>query len=112
MTLVHFLRKVLPFKSKIEIRKRIYLYALLIRHAYKNFPPIANVKYITTNHNIFSIRQLLMKLRELEFHIFRENATPQLVITDYSKAKTLAVLLEINKKSLNQYLNRIFHKKK
>ena len=53
-----------------------------------------------------------MKLRELEFHIFRENATLQLVITDFSKAKTLAVLLEINKKSLNQYLNRIFHKTK
>ena len=38
-----------------------------------------------------------MKLRELEFQIFRENAIIQ------------AVLLEFNKESLNEYLNRIFH---
>ena len=50
-----------------------------------------------------------MKLRELEFQIFRENATPQLIVTGYNKAIIQAVLLEFNKESLNEYLNRIFH---
>ena len=80
-----------------------------MRHVHKNVPPIAIIECITTNHNIFSIRQPLMKLRELEFQIFRENATPQLIVTDYSKAIIQAVLLEFNKESLNEYLNRIFH---
>ena len=88
--------------------KRILLYALTMRHAHKNVPPIAIIEYITTNHNIFSIRQPLMKLRELEFQIFRQNATPQLIVTDYSKAIIQAVLLEFNKESLHEYLNRTF----
>ena len=50
-----------------------------------------------------------MKLRELEFQIFRENATPQLIVTDYSKAIIEAVLLEFNKESLNEHSNRISH---
>ena len=50
-----------------------------------------------------------MKHHKLEFPIFRENATPQLIISDYSKAIIQAVLLEFNKKSLNQCSNRIFH---
>ena len=53
--------------------KCILLYALTMRHAYKNIPPIAIIEYITTNHNVFLIRQPLMKLRKLEFQIFREN---------------------------------------
>ena len=53
--------------------KCILLYDLSMRHAHKNMPPIAIIEYITINHNIFSIRQPLMKLRELEFQIFREN---------------------------------------
>ena len=53
--------------------KCILLYTLTMRHAYKNIPPIAIIEYITTNHNISSIRRPLMKLRKLEFHIFREN---------------------------------------
>ena len=51
------------------------LYALTMCHAYKNVPPIAFIEYITTKHNIFSICQPLMKLRELEFQIFRGNTT-------------------------------------
>ena len=55
-----------------------------MRHAHKNVPPRAIFEYITTNHNIFSVRQPLMKLRELEFQVIREKATPQLIVTDYS----------------------------
>ena len=33
--------------------KPILLYALTMRHAYKNVPPIAIIEYITTNQNIF-----------------------------------------------------------
>ena len=82
---------------------------MTIRHAHKNIPPIAIIEYITSSHNIFSIRHPLMKLRELEFQIFRESATPQLIVTDYSKAIIQAVSLEFNKESLHEYLNRIFH---
>ena len=52
-----------------------------------------------------------MKHRELEFQIFRENATPQLIVTDYSKAIIEAVLLEFNKESLNEHSNGISHVK-
>ena len=38
--------------------------------AHKNVALIADVEHITTNHNIFSICQPHMKLRELEFQIF------------------------------------------
>ena len=81
--------------------KRILLYALTTRYAHKNVPPIAIIEYTTTNHNIFSIRQPLMKRRELEFQIFRQNATHQLIVTDYSNAIIQAVLLEFNKESLH-----------
>ena len=50
-----------------------------------------------------------MKFCELDFRIFRENASRQLIVTDFSKAKSQAVLLEFNKESLNEYLDRIFH---
>ena len=55
--------------------KWIPLYALTIRHALKNVPPITFIEYITIKNNIFSICQPLMKLGELEFQIFRGNAT-------------------------------------
>ena len=80
-----------------------------MRHVDKKVHSIAIIEYITTNRNIFSIRKPLIKLRELELQIFRENATPQLIVTDYSKAIIQAVLLEFNKESLNEYLNRYFH---
>ena len=64
----------IPFiKNDIGNPKCILLYALTMRHSHKNIPPIAIIEYITTNHNVFSIRQPLMKLRKLEFQIFREN---------------------------------------
>ena len=80
-----------------------------MRHVDKKVHSIVIIEYITTNRNIFSIRKPLIKLRELELQIFRENATPQLIVTDYSKAIIQAVLLEFNKESLNEYLNRYFH---
>ena len=55
--------------------KCISLYALTIRLAHKNVPPIAFIEYITIKHNIFSICQRLMKICELEFQIFRGNTT-------------------------------------
>ena len=57
----------------------------------------------------FSIPQPLTKLRELEFQTLRENATPQVIVTDYSTAIIQAFLLAFNKESLNEYLSRIFH---
>ena len=65
-------------KNDIGNPKCILLHALTMRHSHKNIPPIAIIEYITTNHNIFSIRQPLMKLRELEFQILRENSCHRL----------------------------------
>ena len=48
----------------------VLLYTLTMHFAHKNVALIAVVEHITTNHNIFSIRQPHMKLRGLEFQIF------------------------------------------
>ena len=37
-------------------RKDIISHALTMYHTHKHFPLIAIIEYITTNHNIFSIR--------------------------------------------------------
>ena len=64
---------------------------------------------IKTFHQRFTIPQSLMKLHELEFQIYRENTTSQLTVTVSGNAIIEAVLPEFDKKSLNEYLNGIFH---
>ena len=69
MPQVHYFRKFIPLKMTMEILN-VLLYTLTMHFAHKNVALIAVVEHITTNHNIFSIRQPHMKLRELEFQIF------------------------------------------
>ena len=47
--------------------KRILLYALTMRHHQKKVPPIAIVEHISSNQNIFAIRNMLCRIREMEY---------------------------------------------
>ena len=51
-------------------KKRILLYALKARLPSGGSPPIAILEHITSEHNVFSIRQPLMRLKEIEQKIF------------------------------------------
>ena len=70
-------------------------------------PCIATVEHATNNH-VFSIRNLFSKFREIEHQIYQQNVFPKLVITDNSKAIIQAVLNELNRETLEEYLKRIY----
>ena len=84
------------------------LYALTLKRPTGKAPSIAIAEHITSNHNVFSIRNLLSKLREIEYQIYQQNVFPKLVITDNSKAIIQAVLNELNRETLEEYLKRIY----
>ena len=70
-------------------------------------PSIAIAEHITNNHNVFSIRNLFSKHCEIDYQIYQQNVFPKLVITDNRKAIIQAVLNELNRKTLEEYLKRI-----
>ena len=88
--------------------KKIMLYALTLKRPTGKAPSIAIAEHITSNHNVFSIRNLLSKLREIEYQIYQQNVFPKLVITDNSKAIIQTVLNELNRETLEEYLKRIY----
>ena len=88
--------------------KRILLYALTVKCPTGKAPSIAIAEHITSDHNVFSIRNLFSKLREIEYQIYQQNVFPKLVITDNSKAIIQAVLDELNRETLEEYLKRIY----
>ena len=65
----------------------------------ENVPSIAIAEHATNNHNVFSIRNLFSKLREIEHQIYQQNVFPKLVITDNSKAIIQAILNKLNRNS-------------
>ena len=72
--------------------KRTLIYALIIKHPIGKSPPVAFFEYITSDHNIISIRQPFLKIKEMETKLFGCNKTPARVLTDFSKAILQAVL--------------------
>ena len=57
--------------------------------------PIAILEQIIYEHNAFSIRQPLIRLKEMEQKFFRKpNCGAELVITDYSKSIIKAAIHE------------------
>ena len=50
---------------------RILLYALTVKSPTEKAPSFAIAEHITSNHNVFSIRNLFSKLREIEYQIYR-----------------------------------------
>ena len=71
-------------------------------------PSIAIAEHITNNHNVFSIRNLFSKLCEIDYQVYEQNVFPKLVITDNRKAIIQAVLNELNRKTLEEYLGRTY----
>ena len=51
---------------------------------------------------------MFSKLHEIEYQIYQQNFLPKLVIPDNSKAIIQAVLNELNTKTLEEYLKRIY----
>ena len=107
VSLLHWLR------NEKGGKKRILFHALTVRLPSVGSPPIAILEHITSEHNAFSIRQPLMRLKEMEQNIFRKpNCGPALVTVDHSKSMIKAVLHEFSGESLFQYLDlayRIVH---
>ena len=94
--------------KKVE-KKRIFLYAPAARLPSGGSPLIAILEHITSEHNMFSIAQPLMKLKQMEQKIFgKPNCGPKLVIVDYSKAMIKTLLHEFSGESLYQYLDRVY----
>ena len=88
--------------------KRILLYALTVKSPTEKAPSIAIVEHITSNHNVFSIRNLFSKLLEIGYQICQQNVFPKLVITGNSKTIIQAALNELNRETLEEYLKRIY----
>ena len=96
-------------RNKKGEKKTILLYALTARLLFGGSPPIAILEHITSEHNAFSNRQPLMKLKEMEQKNFgKPNCGPKLVMVDYSKATIKAVLHEFLGESPCQYLDRAY----
>ena len=54
---------------------RILLYALTVKSPTEKSPSIAIVEHITSNHEVFSIRNLFSKLREIEYQIYQQTSS-------------------------------------
>ena len=74
--------------------QRILLYAITVKSPIEKVPSIAIAEHITSNHNVFYIRNLFNKLPEIKYQIYQPKVLPKLVVTDNSKAMIQAVLNE------------------
>ena len=88
--------------------RKILIYALTVKSPTEKAPSIAIAEHITSNHKVFSIRNLFSKLREIDYQIYQQNVFPKLVITDTSKTIIHAVLNELNRETFEVYLKRIY----
>ena len=88
--------------------KRILLHALTVKSPTEKAPSIAISEHIANNHNVLSIQSLFSKLHETEYQIYQQNVFPKSVVTDNSKAIIQAVLNELNRETLEEYLKRIY----
>ena len=96
-------------RNKKGEKKAILLYALTARLLFGGSPPIAILEHIRSEHNAFSNRQPLMKLKEMEQkNLGKPNCGPKLVMVNYSKAAIKAVLHEFLGESPCQYLDRAY----
>ena len=86
-------------------KKRTLLQALKAELPSGGSRPIIILEQIIPEHNVFSIRQPLIRLKEME-QIFFSGA--EVVITDYSKSVIKAILHEIFGYSFIQFLNLAF----
>ena len=84
--------------------KRILLYMLCVRHPYGKNPPLPIAQYLSSSHNVESIRSFFMIMQEKEKNVFNGRVTtPRLIMTDYSLALILSCLSEFVKENLEDY---------
>uniref|UniRef100_A0A7M5UQC9 ubiquitinyl hydrolase 1 n=1 Tax=Clytia hemisphaerica TaxID=252671 RepID=A0A7M5UQC9_9CNID len=97
-------------KNKKNKKKRILLYALMARLPSGKCPPLPLLEYISSENNVFSIRQAFSRLREVENRIYGSGnaVSPKLIIIDYSAAMVQAVLQEFTGSTLEEYLERTY----
>ena len=105
--LYHLIAPVL-IRNKDDKLKSILVYALTTHHSSRNAPPLALFEYITSEHNILSIREPFLKFKETESKLFGNYKVPLWIGTGFSKAMMQAVLQEYLGENIAQYLSRIF----
>eukprot|EP00111_Clytia_hemisphaerica_P014785 TCONS_00043590-protein len=94
--------------KKIKAFKKIFMYALTMRHPFGKTVALPALSYLTSSHSMESVRFSLMALRENERQVFGECSQPKLVILDNSKVLQGAILREFNNESITDYVNRVF----
>ena len=96
--------------ERIKPFKRIYYYALTVRHLFGLSPPLPVAEYITSSHTTDSLRHFLLTFREKENTVCKGNPSrPKLLVCDLSIPLYASALLEFNKETVSQYLRRTFH---
>ena len=80
-----FISPIPSIKNKDGNPRRILIYALTIKHPIGKSPPVTFVEYITSDHNIISIRQRFLKFKEMKTKLFGCSKTPARVVADFSK---------------------------
>ena len=103
-----FISPIPSIKNKDGNPRRILIYALTIQHPIGKSPPVAFVEYITSGHNIISIHQRFLKIKEMKTKLFGCSKTPARVVADFSKARLQAFLQEYADENLESYLNKMF----
>ena len=95
--------------ERIKPYKQIYYYALTVRHSFGLASPIPVAEYITSSHTTESLRHFFLTVREKEGIVFQGCLSkPKLLICDLSIPLYESALLEFNKETINEYLNRTF----
>ena len=96
--------------ERIKPFKRIYYYALTVRHPFGLSPPLPVAEYITSSHTTDSLRHFLLTFREKENIVCQGNPSrPKLLVCDLSIPLYASALLEFNRETVSQYLRRTFH---
>ena len=102
-----FLSAIPAIKNKDGKAKLIFLYALTVKNPEGKSPPFAIFEHITTDHNIITIRQPFLRIKDMETRLFGFSRSPARVVTDFSKAIIEAVLQEYRNETIGKNLSRL-----
>ena len=85
-----YLKKILGIDAtgsvvrKMNNFKKIFLYAITIRHPFGKTFPLSGALYITGNHTIESVRYFTMYLREKKRSLFSKKVQTRMIIVENS----------------------------
>ena len=94
-------------KNKDGKAKLIFLYALTAKNPEGKSPSFAIFEYITTDHNIITIRQPFLGIKDMETRLFGFSRSPARVVTDFIKAIIEAVLQGYRNETIGKNLSRL-----